>query len=154
MPPAIIKLVAMLLLVVQGLIALAPGRVLCIPVRDCGTHQSEVGAACDHCASHTRLDASSCSDDPGTDHGSFPAAFHPEDECGCHLHVPVPGSEQVPNNAKNDGPDLRTLIVPLVVAIIWVHDANPPLAASPHFRPPDFSVSDQVLSLKSTRLLI
>jgi len=154
MPPAIVKLVAMLLLVVQGAIALAPGRVLCIPVRDCGTHESAVRTSCDHCDSHGRLDVSGRSGGLAPEQGPFNTVFHPNDECGCHLHVPVPGNEQVPSNPKSGEPDLRTLIVPLFVAIIWVYDWNPPLAAASHFRPPDFSVSDQVLSLKTTRLLI
>ncbi|MBX3384622.1 MAG: hypothetical protein KF864_14050 [Phycisphaeraceae bacterium] len=155
MPAAAIKLVAMLLLVVQGAIALAPGRVLCIPVRDCGTHEPEVLAACNHCDSHGSSNVVDGSGGPGQQHGPFITAFHPVDECGCHLHVPVPSDQQVPNNPKGDNPDLRTFFVPMmVVAIVLKWELNPPLAVGAHFHPPNFSASDQVLALKTTRLLI
>lgn len=154
MPTAVVKLVALLLLVVQGAIALAPGRVLCIPVRDCGTHESEVLAACDHCDSHGRSDVSGRSGGLDPKHGPFSTTFHPDDECGCHLHVPVPSEDQVPSNPKGDGPDLRALFFPLVVAVVLAWDFDPPLAVVPRFQPPDFSTCDQVLALKTTRIII
>jgi hypothetical protein len=154
MPTPVIKLVAMLLLVVQGAIALAPGRVLCIPVRDCGTHQPDVVAACVHCDSHGSPNAPGVPGGLGQEKDPFSTAFHPNDECGCHLHVPVPGDDQVPSNPKGDGPDLRTFFFPMVVAIVLAWDFDPPLSVAPHFQPPDFSASDQVLALKTTRLRI
>jgi len=154
MPSPIVKLVAMLLLVVQGAIALAPGQVLCIPVRDCGTHESEVLAACDHCDSHGSLTAAGGHSGRGQQSGSFTTVFHPEDKCGCHLHVPVPSDDQVPSNPKGDGPDLRVIFFPLVIAIVFAWDFEPPLQVAPRFQPPDFSTSGQMLALKTTRIII
>lgn len=154
MPPAIVKLVAILLLVVQGVIALAPGRVLCIPIRDCGKHESEVLAACDHCESHGSSAVGGGKGGSGQEHGPFSTVFHPQDECGCHLHVPVPDDEQVPSNPKGDGPDSRTFFIHFVVAVVLAWDFDPPVAVAARVQPPDFSTSDQVLALKTTRLLI
>lgn len=154
MPPTVVKLVAVLLLVVQGLIASAPGRVLCIPLQDCGTHQSGASTSCDHC------DSAGCdnqqADQGGSSHqhGPFHAALHPEDECGCHVHVPVPGDQQVASNQKTGSPEFRALFVPLVVAVVLTWDVDPPAAVKVLFPPPDFSASDQVRALKATRLLI
>lgn len=153
MHPSLVKLVAMLLLFVQGAITTAPGQVLCIPIRDCDTHEHEAEVACDHC------DTTACAqigEEPGgvdQKQRLFPAAVHPNDDCGCHLHVPVPGDEQVPSSPRGENPDLRMFFVPLVVLVLnW--DCEPPPAVIAHFHPPDFSVSDQVLALKATRLLI
>jgi hypothetical protein len=150
---SLVKLVAMLLLIVQGAIATAPGQVLCIPVRDCDTHEHEAELACGHC------DTASCAQLGGEPRGGdqkqgpFPASLHPNDECGCHLHVPVPGDERVPSGPRGDNPDLRMFFVPLVALVLnW--DCEPPHAVIARFHPPDFSVSDQVLALKATRLLI
>ncbi|MGQ0629156.1 MAG: hypothetical protein ACT4PL_13785 [Phycisphaerales bacterium] len=46
------------------------------------------------------------------------------------------------------------LVVPLLIAIAVAWDLEPPLAIPALVQPPDFSVSDQVLGLKTTRLLI
>lgn len=154
MPPAVIKLVAMLLLVVQGVIALAPGRVLCIPIQDCGTHELAVTEACEHCDSHRSVNLATDRGTSGHDTGPYSTAFHPDDECGCHLHVPVPGDEQVPSNPKGEVQDLRTFLLPLAIAVVLAWDFDPPIAGPVRFQPPDFSVSDQVLALKTTRLLI
>ncbi|MFN9132666.1 MAG: hypothetical protein ACK5XO_08290, partial [Phycisphaerales bacterium] len=154
MSPALVKLVAMLLLVVQGAIASAPGRVLCIPVGDCGTHESETAEVCSHCDTQCMAHAGSGVGAPGHDEGPYSTAFHPDDECGCHLHVPVPGDEQVPSNPKGEGPDSRTFLLPLAIAVVMAWDFDPPVAVPPRVQPPDFSASDQVLGLKTTRLLI
>ncbi|QOJ00984.1 MAG: hypothetical protein HRU70_10945 [Phycisphaeraceae bacterium] len=154
MPIALVKLVAILLLAVQGLIALAPGRVLCIPVRDCEIHESEVLAAYDRFESHGSLTASGAQHVLGQEHGSFATAFHPEDECGCHLHIPIPSDEQAPSNPKDGGPDQRKLFLPLVVAVVLAWDFDTPLPVAQRFEPPDFSTSAQVLALKTTRIII
>jgi hypothetical protein len=153
MHPFLVKLVAMLLLIVQGAIATAPGQVLCIPVRDCDTHEHEAGRACGHCDTESCAQIGEESGGVGQNQGTFPAALHPNDDCGCHLHVPVPGDEQVPSSPRGENPDLRMFFVPLVVLVLnW--DCEPPRAVIAHFHPPDFSASDQVLALKATRLLI
>ncbi len=154
MHPALVKLVAMLLLFVQGVVALAPGQVLCIPVRDCGTHERGIDAECSHC------DAAPCSTTAGeplnSEHGYGPysPALHPIDECGCHVHVPVPGDEQVPSNPRGENPDLRAFFIPVLIAVVLNWDCETPQEVVPRFHPPDFSASDQVLALKATHLLI
>ncbi|MBX3392764.1 MAG: hypothetical protein KF787_08960 [Phycisphaeraceae bacterium] len=154
MPPALFKLVAMLLLVMQGAIAVAPGRVLCIPVKDCGTYEQDAVATC----SHRDREVCPASVGGGSRHNHerepFNIALHPNDECGCHVHVPVPGNEQVPSNFRSDTHDLRVFFVPLTVALVLNWDCDPPPARVAHSRPPDFSASGQVLALKATRLLI
>jgi hypothetical protein len=154
MPAAVVKLVAMLLLFVQGLVAFAPGQVLCIPVQDCGTHEQGGPASCGHCDTDW-LDGASGEDDcKDHDHGPFTPVTHPDEECGCHLHLPVPDNEQPPSSSRGDTFELRSVLVPLWVAFVLTWDLEPVLVVVERFKPPDFSVSDQVLALKSTRLLI
>ncbi|MGD9688409.1 MAG: hypothetical protein AB7K52_04425 [Phycisphaerales bacterium] len=154
MPTALVKLVAVLLMCVQGLVAAAPGQVLCIPVQSCGMHEHDGHAVCGRCHSGG-------SDDEGVvdqrrehelDHMS--AAVHLFDECGCYLHVPVPDREQVPVCPRGDNTDLRQSVLPLLVASVLVWDIEPAPVVVARFKPPDLSVSDQVLGLKATRLLI
>lgn len=157
MPHALVKLVAMLLLTVQGAIGMAGGQVLCIPIRNCDTHHQADSRPCGHCEP-----AAVCADVAADDgcsshdheHGPFNAALHPNDDCGCHVHVPVPEEEQVPSGPRSESAEFRTLFVPLVIAVVLNWDCEPPCAVAARFHPPDFSASDQVRALKSTRLLI
>lgn len=154
MPPAHIRLIAFLLLLVQSAIALTPGQVLCIPFQNRGTIDQGAHAACGPC------DSDDCGHNVGGDNcrshddGPFSGAMHPNAECVCHLHVPVPDNEQVPSNSRGDNSDLRGVVVPLLVAAVVVTNNESLVVAVQRFRPPDFSVSDQVLTLKATRLLI
>lgn len=154
MPPALFKLIAIFLLVVQGVVALASGRVLCIPVQYCVTHETDVPAALAHCGSNACTVAGGDREDRESERGLFVSSSHPDDQCGCHLHVPIPSDEQAPSKPKGDSPDLRTLFFPLVITIslIWVF--TPRVQLAPPTQPPDFSTSDQVLALKTTRILI
>lgn len=154
MPRVLVKLVAVLLLFVQGLVAFAPGQVLCIPIQDCGTHEQGAHAIRGHCGADGRDDEVGGNQCKDHEHGPFSAAMHPDDECGCHLHVPVPDSEQVPSTLRGDSPDLCNVVLPLMVAFVLTWDCEPWLVVIERFTPPDFSVSDQVLALKATRLLI
>jgi hypothetical protein len=153
MPPALVKLVALLLLVVQGAIASASGRVVCIPLLDCGqhhesTHECHHGGS-DECAAEIK--PVGCHDH---EHGPFDRASPPGDGCSCHVHVPVPDQKQLPGNSRGDSQDPRSFIVPLVAAIIAARDFEPRRTVGVCLRPPDFSTSDQVRGLKATRLLI
>lgn len=158
MPPALVKLVAMLLLVVQCTAAAvtAPGRVLCIPLGDCGNHERDEAPACGHCGIPPSSPVHEAISQPHQTqgHGLFLAALHPVDECGCHLHVPVPDGERLPSNHPGSGSDVRVLFEPLVVALVLTWGADPPREVVALRHPPDFDVSDQVLALKSTRLII
>ncbi len=154
MHPVLVRLVAVFLLLMQGLNASAPGQVVCIPIQDCGRHDQGESATCGHC------DHAGCDDRrigrEGTshDHGPFNAAIHSDDECGCHVHVPIPGGQQVPRTPASGGPDIKTILVPQVLAIVHGWGCEPPAAVSVRFQPPDFSASDQVRALRTTRLLI
>lgn len=154
MSPALAKLVSLLLLIVQGVIASSPGRVLCIPLGDCGQHHESASSGCGHCGPIERCSDVGQGGRQDHEHGPFDATLHSDDECGCHIHFPVPAKEQLPSNPKDDTRDLRSVFMPLVVAITLVWDFKPPLFAEVCIRPPDFNVSDQVRGLKATRLLI
>jgi hypothetical protein len=157
MPSAVVKLIAILLLAVQGMVALAPGRVLCIRLQDCETHQKS-HSACGHCDVSGCVDDEIGHDEPSSQHGHERGLFitlaHPADECGCHLHVPIPNHQQVASTQKPDGSESMTVLLPLVVAVVACWDFAPPKAVNARFHAPDFSLSDQVRALKSTRLLV
>jgi len=154
MSPAVVKLVAMLLLVVQGVIASASGRVLCIPLPHCDAHEQ------DHTGSGGHCEGAACHDEPSTDcdeqTGHVPCTILTpmSDECDCHVHVQVPGDESVPSKSKADSGEVRVLLVPVIVAIVMTVELAPP--ASSVFRPPprDIVAIDQTIALKTTRLLI
>lgn len=154
MHPALVKLVAMLLLVVQGAVALAPGRVLCVQIRDCGTHEVVDSNPCNHCDLSTSWDSGDPEARTGHEQGPISTAVHPADDCGCHVHVPVPGEQQVPSTSKSDGSEFKSVLLPLVLAVVACWEFFPPQAVNARFQPPDFSASDQVRALKTTRLLI
>jgi hypothetical protein len=154
MHPAFVKLVTILLLVVQGLVAPVTGRVLCIALEDCEFHDKRLTALCGHCDAAVCHANAFAQSESGRDLGMIPAADHPEDECACHVHVPVPGDQQVPCPAKTDGFEFRSSLVPFVLAIFASWEIEPPVSASVRLHPPDFSSSDQILALKSTRLHI
>jgi len=80
--------------------------------------------------------------------------MHSEDECACHLHIQVPQNERVPSQPRGDNAEFRLAMVPLFVSVVLALDFEFPLMPVARLKPPDFSVSDQVLALKATRLLI
>lgn len=154
MPTLLVKLVVTCLLIAQGLAALAPGQVLCIPVRDCGTHEQAGPGACGHCHADIRDDESSGHTCRNHTHGPASPAAHTNGDCGCHLHMPVQESAQSPGRPWGDSPDLRGVVVSQPVAWVLMCDCGTRDAVHERFKPPDFSVSDQVLALKATRLII
>ena len=154
MGPSFRKVVALVLLLIQGMIGATSGQFLCIPIRDCGTHERSGHAASGHCVSdgcNVEQVEESCKDH---EHDAFSSAIHRDDECGCHLHVPLPDSEQLPSNPRGDNAELRSVLVPVLIALVVTWDFDPAVVIVERFKPPDFSVSDQVLGLRATRLLI
>lgn len=154
MPKVLVKSVALLLLIMQGLVSFASGQVLCIPLVDCGMHH-KVG-----CGEHGRFHSHECAAEVGAhechDHQHDPlrVSIHAHDECGCHLHVPVPSSKELPSSPRGDNFDLRLAVVPLCFAFVMTRAFEPPREVTHPFKPPDFSTSDQVLALKTARLII
>lgn len=170
MSPASLRLVATLLLIVQGVVALAPGRVLCIPLWDCPRHhddaRSHAGAGAHH--HRHRTDVDGCTGDHGRSDGQghalghahghgldvVDATRHPHDGCPCHVHVPLPGNECIPVSPKGEPQELRAMCVPLVAVAAPGWASGPPPRAQARSRPPDPSGSERVHGLKTTRLLV
>jgi len=118
-------LVAQILL--QALLGVSQGRVLCIPLGDCCSHH----------------------EDPATD----PRVPHLEDDCDCHLHLPLPGDPKVVTRGQNrvDDLDPALTVAPAVGAITACDlDAMPP--PHPRERPPDFFTGAQMIALRATHL--
>jgi hypothetical protein len=155
MPPAIVKLVAMILLVVQGAIGLAPGRALCVAVPDCGAHGSGTSqAAFDDCHFHECTEAAGGHHARGYKLGPVVAALHPDNRCRCHLHVPIPRDGWMSRSTQSDKPDVRTSFAPLALwtGLVWVCPSQ--FVAAPFLHPRDFVATAEVLALKATRLII
>lgn len=149
--------VAALLLMVQGLVAFAPGRVLCIPIADCGTHESIVESACDHCepddcTSSETEETDGSSSDPMSS-GPMNAALCLMPECGCHVHLPVPRGEQTSPTLRDDSQQ-RALFVPVLVAMIPSEDWSDRCGVSASAHSPGVRGSAQLRALKTTRLRI
>ncbi len=105
-----LKLLALLLILIQGGLSMARGQSLCMPMSDCSTHEQARAAPCSHHheASHDEAshdDASRCAhDEPPTTahaHGVIDPAQHDHPECACHLHVTLPDHDQRPNGASS-----------------------------------------------------
>lgn len=152
MSTAIVKLVAVLMLVVQGAVALVPGRVLCIPIQHCGTHEhggSDCGGGW-----HACVDSHASRHCHGHQHGPLTPVAHPAEDCGCHVHLPAPGEQQMPASPRGDAQDARVAVLPPIIAFALSSDSDALGAVAARLHPPDFSASSQVRALKATRLLI
>lgn len=162
MPSAIVKLVAMLLLVVQAAIGVAPGRMLCVPVHSHRMHESgaDPGSSSDGSEVSDRSGCSGCSElvsvrlGFGVEAGRISRWSHLDEECACHVHVPIPDEEQLPISPRGDGPELRTVGVSATCAVVLIWDCDLPPVPTAILPPHDSSTAAQVLALKSTRLLI
>lgn len=191
MRPVLFQFVAILLLCVQGVLAAAPGQILCIRVTDCGRHgdcssNGESSSKCDRdeasccatsrCATSQQPSCTSsvheCTDSANNSpqsHTTGPCHRHDPIQhdpslsadplstgCGCFVHVPIPRQSQLPSHssARLEGPDLRTLAIPMDLAaslvLVWYRPPKQPSVAAPS----GVHASEQVRSLKSTRLLI
>lgn len=151
MPHPLVKAVAMLLLVMQAAVSMAPGQVICLPAS--GTSQMQTEKACTHCDAVPGRDGSG--ETPRTDEkGGLFHASHPRDDCGRHTHVPVPDEDQVPSSPRGDIVTLKAFIVPLVVVLVLSWDHSPPRLVGVESRPRDYFAFDQVLAIKTTRLLV
>lgn len=154
MRPTLVKLVALLMVVLQGAITSGPARVLCIPLQDCGHHHESAALGGHENGPNTCgpvIERVGCHIH---EHGPFDTPSLADDPCACHVHVPVPDQKQLPSNAKGDSQDPRSFLVPMAVAILIAWEFEPPRTPRLCLRPPDFSTSDQVCGLKVTRLRI
>jgi hypothetical protein len=138
-----VKAVAMILLLVQAVVGVAPGQVVCMPLGGCA-HESVVSAGCGHCGEHRHVAVAQ-------DQPERLAAAH-NDDCGCHLHVAIPADERVPGNPRGEGVEARVVFMAGATMVPGWGVAPP--ASTPAFHPPDFRATDQVRSLKATRLII
>jgi hypothetical protein len=158
MSQPLLKFVSLLLLVVQGVVASSPWRVVCVPVAVCESHEGdESTAGCGH------DDHGPCrSTDSGAgpkqidDHALLGLVLSTHDECGCHVHVPVPRNDQFPSRPGPQGgcPDMRAVLTPRVVVAMLDWGCAPLPSGVPGVDPPEFDRGDEALSLKSTRLLL
>lgn len=147
-------LVAILLLVVQVTATAASARIICLHLQDDEVaHRTHV--PCDHEAMENRSSAGIAVG--GHEHRLLDMAAHPAHACTCHVHVPSPGNDLSTNSSfqKRDSQvDLGLLMPPmLVVAYLDWNSTLPDVYAS-DTRDFAFPQSAQVLSIKSTRLLI
>lgn len=145
------KYIAVLLVFLQATVGMiTPGRVLCLPVADCD-HQEFAATGCQDRSEAGQHDDLDCDHDPAAP-GLAPDHLN---ECGCHLHVPIPGDPKTPgqSQARGDGFQARQSVIPVVVAVLqW--DWTPSIGKSLSQRPVDPLVRGLVLSLKTTRLRI
>lgn len=136
MPPALIKLVATLLLFVQGLVASLGGPVLCFALRDCDRHPPA-------CSDHELA--------PSSQTAALPAAEQSAPDCGCHLHVPRPPSDLAPNT-KSHTPDTRPVGPPQALIEALIREPLRPVAHRPDPPPPRGTVQARILSCTRLRL--
>ena len=136
----LVHAVAALLLLTQLCVGIAPGRILCIPVGDCGAHE-----LADHCHGHD--------DDGGHHHGPVAPNDHEHGDCDCHLHVSLPDEAQTPSkpHVRLECMAFHMFLAPVLLAELPGSEPSPHLSRE---HPPDRHARDQVLSLAATRLLI
>lgn len=149
-----IQLIACFLLVLQGLVSWAPGRVLCIPVQDCEGHHHDESDGYEGHEFHGCADAHHGCVPHDHEHDPLSGSHHEDDACGCHFHVPVPGEQRVPSHPKSDGLEWRLPALPLFADALPTWEVAPPAPPFGRTTLRDFSGSDQVRALRMTRLLI
>jgi len=154
MPTALARFAAVLLLVLQVLMALAPGRALRMQLPHDVQHALGTTVACGH------GDSAAC-DAMGGRVGDVDdelcgrsEAQHPETGCRCHVHVPVPGAPHAPNPPRLDQPDHRSPFSPRGIPMVLGWSVHPVQGVWNRGHPPDFTGCDQFLGLRATRLLI
>jgi hypothetical protein len=158
MHPALLKLVALLLLLSQGAVALAPGRaagVICIPVHECTSHDHAAPAACGH------RDAAGLAAADGRDttpdhfrHCALLPAPSPDRACCCHVHVPVPNNGQATVSPRGGKVEPRAWSVPSACALAEPPGRATPRTAAAPVRPPAVAACDRLRALRATHLLI
>lgn len=143
---ALVKLVAMLLLVVQGVVASATGRVMCIRVADCGSHTETVAAsACEHDCGN---------DQQPQDDGWCDVVANGLAACECHVHVPVPGEERVPSKGQLSVSDFKTVALPVLVAMVLQWEPVWRDGPARYAERREARSWDQLGALRTTRLLV
>lgn len=154
MPTALARFAAVLLLALQGLIALAPGRALCIPRPHDVQHALGATVACGH------GDSAACGAmggrlrDVDDELCGRSEAQKPGTGCRCHVHVPLSGAPYAPNPPRLDQPDHRSPLSPRGIAMVLGWSVHPVPGVRNRGQPPDFTGCDQFLGLRATRLLI
>jgi len=140
----------------QGMVGIAPSRVLCVPVMGCATHESSVADACGHCDSGSAWCETPAGDDRDHAVALLADLNHVEESCGCFVHIPIPGERQSPDRT-HEGEKIQHLR--WVASAISGLPISPPepvrvFARNSEYAPPECSVRDQVMSIRTTRLLI
>jgi hypothetical protein len=158
MSPPLLKFVSLLLLVVQGVVASSPWRGVCVPVAVCDSHKADESiSGCGH-DEHGPCHSTDSAAGPTQidDHALLGLVLSPHDECGCHVHVPVQGSDQFPPKPgpQCGCPDMRAVLTPRVVVAMLDWECAPLPSGIASVDPPEFDRGDEALSLKSTRLLL
>jgi len=155
MPKALAQLVAVLLLITQAVATLNPGRVLCLATGEVGACEIAAEAGCDHCDDHdVRLGSALGGEDDRCDVGPHLALLHMDDDCGCHIHVPVKSDDTLPTTPRERNVEAGSIPVPVLVALVLNWNAAAPCAVRPKFEPPDRSRAADAIALKSTRLRV
>lgn len=146
MASRVIQVILMVLLVVQGALASASGRVLCIPLGGHGEHH-----LCGADVGHGLSSPGACCDHPESPLDVVLAAH---DECGCHVHVPVPGREQSPGNPKQSGGMGRIVSVAPVDSVVMAWGVAPVATLRVRSHWMEYGSPGQGLGLRTTRLII
>ncbi len=152
------QLLAILLVCSQTLFGVAMGRTLCVATGTCEHGEDAEREDRGHCHSHSHhgdevvRHGEECESHR---HGPIGLLDVPHEECGCHVHVPVPNEPQSPPKSSNQADQLQVRIMhaPVVVTVLtWDLWANRRIDS--RSRPPDPDAAAQVLALQATRLLV
>jgi hypothetical protein len=146
------RCIALVLLLLQVAVGIAPGRVLCVRIGECDTcvaaSTCDAGSSCDH----------ECDAALGTpvEHRHGPGVpIDSDSDCDCHVHITVPGQPLA--SLKSDVNGAASELVDVAVAPVIRIDIDLVLAPAKHvarWRPPDGSVSAAACAIATTRLLI
>jgi hypothetical protein len=154
MPRSVVQIVAVVLLVLQSVVALVPGRMFCLPTWACGerekvsrvvqhVHGFEQGPAHVSGYSHGHDEATDVTDDGC-------AAGH--DECGCHVHMPMPDDQQMPKDQRAQQA-MQDVMTPAEV-FVGELKFEPVEMMKRVPRVLDLSAAVELRALKVTRLLV
>lgn len=166
-------LIVAALLVVQGLVAFVPGRVLCVPVLDCGRSECHSRRHADvarhehhdHRAFEGEITDGSCvrhAHQHDCHHDSSNAletslravAWHPSDDCGCHIHIPLPGDEQMLCSPRAESTHSRVFFTPEALYVVFADRCEPLPRTRVLSHPPDLGTGAPLRALRTTRLII
>lgn len=154
------QFLVLVVLLSQGVVGTLRGQMLCIHIGPCASHAIEPDGDHEQCTHHgcDHHDEGSSDPDPAGPRGS---AVHSHQDCGCHIHMPVPRNPQSPPSpgsarllAESGFAKCLWAVLPVTMVDPWASPDRGPCLARSADGSPDSRHAAALRALKTTRLIL